>query len=49
MYEYKIFEAKTYSPKALNELLEAISQDGWEPIQLVARQILARRLKVLND
>ena len=51
MYEYKIFEAESYSLSALNALLEVISQSGWEPIQVDSdkMQILAKRPKTLND
>ena len=51
MYEYKIFEAESYSLKAMNALLEVISQSGWEPVQFDTEkmQILAKRPKTLND
>ena len=51
MYEYKIFEAESYSLLAMNALLEEISQNGWEPITIDSdkMQILAKRPKLLND
>jgi hypothetical protein len=51
MYEYKIFEAESYSLKAMNILLAEISQNGWEPVHIDSEkmQILAKRPKTLND
>ena len=51
MYEYKIFEAGSYSLSAMNALLEVMSQDGWEPVTIDSdkMQILAKRPKILND
>lgn len=61
MYEYKIFGTDSslgsgshylsYDLPDVGELLEKISQKGWEPIQIDynTRQILAKRLKTLND
>ena len=51
MYEYKIFEAESFSLAAMNALLEVISQKGWEPVQVDTdrMQILAKRPKTLND
>jgi len=51
MYEYKIFEASSYDLSAMNTLLEEISQNGWEPVQVDTdrMQILAKRPKMLND
>jgi len=51
MYEYKIFEAESYSLTAMNKLLEEISRTGWEPVQFDTdkMQILAKRPLILND
>jgi hypothetical protein len=51
MYEYKIFEAESYSLPAMNALLEVLSQNGWEPVTIDSdkMQILAKRPKILND
>ena len=51
MYEYKVFEAADYSLSAMNALLEEISRDGWEPVQVDTErmQVLAKKTKTLND
>ena len=51
MYEYKIFEAPNYSLSAMNVLLEEISRNGWEPVQVDTdrMQVLAKKTKTLND
>ena len=51
MYEYKIFKARSDSTANMNALLEELSKEGWEPVQVSNGSVLARRTKTktLND
>tara|TARA_R110000824_G_scaffold316216_1_gene503423 strand:- start:354 stop:509 length:156 start_codon:yes stop_codon:yes gene_type:complete len=51
MYEYKVFRLETKSDQELKKLLEKITHDGWEPVQvdLDSRQVFARKSLILND
>ena len=54
MYEYKIFKAESDSVADMNALLEELSKEGWEPVQVSngfrgSASVLARRTKTLND
>lgn len=50
-YSYKVFESHIKSLQALNELLETISTEGWEPVNVdfVSYKVFARKPTILND
>ena len=50
-YSYKVFETQVRNLQALNKLLEALSNEGWEPINVdyVRYTVFAKKPKTLND
>ena len=51
MYEYKVFGTDVKSDQGLNKLLDEISRNGWEPIQIDwdMMQVFARKALMLTD
>jgi hypothetical protein len=51
MYEYKVFSTDVISDQGLNALLQEISHNGWEPIQIEwdKMQVFARKPLMLTD
>jgi hypothetical protein len=50
-YNYRVFETEVRSIPALNQLLEALTKAGWEPINVdyVRYTVFAKKPTTLND
>jgi len=50
-YSYRVFESHSESLDALNQLLETLSKEGWEPINVdyTRYTVFAKKPKTLND
>ena len=50
-YSYRVFESQYESVDALNQLLETLSKEGWEPINVdyVHYTVFAKKPQTLND
>ena len=51
MYTYRVFEAPLRNLESVNALLEALGEEGWEPINVdyVRYSVFAKKPKTLND
>lgn len=51
MYTYKVFESEFKNLKSVNQLLEILAKDGWEPINVdyVRYTVFAKKPTTLND
>ena len=53
VYEYRVFETanSTRTLHYINELLQRLTSEGWEPINVdyVRYTVFARKPKILND
>jgi len=51
VYTYRVFESQFRNLEAVNQLLEILAKDGWEPINVdyVRYTVFAKKPTTLND
>ena len=51
MYTYKVFESEFRNLESVNQLLEILAKDGWDPISVdyVRYTVFAKKPTTLND